>query len=196
MRSSPKDGATYVKAIEAQRMEKDQFFKTHPHSPIPWAARGRMQGLEYFPVDSQYRLHAKLVRHPKPEPVVLATSKGVPRNMVKYGSFAFTIAGQTRRLQVYKSLDPDGSLFVPFRDATSGGESYSAARYLDIEEHPGDDYVLDFNLAYNPYCAYSDDYVCPFPPPENRLDIPIRAGEKDFPYPPGPDAEGHAHGLE
>ena len=75
----------------------------------------------------------------------------------------------------------DRSLFVPFRDATSGKETYGAARYLDIEERQADDYVIDSNLAYNPYCAYSDDYVCPFPPQENWLTVPIRAGEKAFP---------------
>ena len=183
----------YVRRIEAERIEKDDFFRTHPHSPIPWGVRGRMKGLEYFPIDPTYRFRVKLVRYPKPEPVVLATSKGVPRNMVKSGYFEFTIGGQTRRLQVYRSLEPDASLFVPFRDATSGVESYGAARYLDIEERPSDDYVLDFNLAYNPYCAYSNDYVCPFPPRENWLDIAIRAGEKDFPYAPSPDLDESAH---
>ncbi len=78
-------------------------------------------------------------------------------------------------------LHVDVSLFVPFRDATSGKESYGADRYLDIEQHPGDEYVIDLNLAYNPYCAYSDDYVCPFLPRENWLAVPIRPGEKNFP---------------
>ena len=70
---------------------------------------------------------------------------------------------------------------LPLRDATSGKETYGAARYLDIEQRPTDEYVIDFNLAYNPYCAYSEDYVCPFPPRENWLSVPIRAGEKNFP---------------
>lgn len=187
--------ASYVKEVEGQRMEKDEFFKSHPHSPIPWAVRGTVRALEYFPVDPQYRLDVELVRSPKPEPVVLATSKGVPRNMVRHGFFEFTVGGQTRRLQVYKSVDPDASLFVPFRDATSGRETYGAGRYLDIEEHGSVDYILDFNLAYNPYCAYSNDYVCPFPPRENWLDVQIRAGEKDFPHPPEPVAgeDSHVH---
>ncbi len=193
MRAVVEDDRTYIKRIKAERIEKGEFFKSHPQSPIPWTVRARMKELVYYPVDPSYRVHVKLVRYPKPERVVLATSKGVPRDMLKYGYFEFTVGGQTRRLQVYKSLDQDGSLFVPFRDATSGKESYGAARYIDIEEHSADDYVLDFNVAYNPYCAYSDDYVCPFPPRENWLDIPIRAGEKDFPYPPGSSAEGHSH---
>jgi uncharacterized protein len=176
----------YAKRIEIERREKDHFFKEHPQSPIPWALRERFTGLAYFPPDPKYRLKVKLHRYPKPERVVMATSKGVPRDMLKWGDFEFTIDGQTRRLQAYKSIPTPGeyqeeSLFVPFRDATSGKESYPAARYLDLPLSPTDEYLLDFNLAYNPYCAYSDDYVCPFPPPENWLDIRIEAGEKNFP---------------
>ena len=182
---------SYRSEVERQRLEKDEFFKSHPHSPIPWPARSKMAGIEYFPIDSQYRLRVTLVRYPKPDAVVLATSKGVPRNMVRYGYFDFSIHGQAGRLQVYRSTDPDPYLFVPFRDATSGRETYGAGRYLDIEVRAGDEYVLDFNLAYNPYCAYSNDYVCPFPPRENWLDMPIGVGEKDFPFPPEPTAEAH-----
>ena len=107
--------------------------------------------------------------------------------MIRVGWLEFEIDGTKQRLAAYQAvLQPghhheDRSLFVPFRDATSGKETYGAARYLDIEEKPAEEHVLDFDLAYNPYCAYSDDYVCPFPPRENWLTIPIRAGEKNFP---------------
>ena len=177
----------YVKEIEALRREKDYFFREDPESPIPQSLRARFVGLAYFPVEPKYRVHAKLVREPNPQRVVMATSKGVPRDMVRIGFFEFEIDGTKLRLAAYKSVPPPGhrhedhSLFVPFRDATSGKETYGAARYLDIEERPTDDYVLDFNLAYSPYCAYSDAYICPFPPQETRLAVPIRAGEKNFP---------------
>jgi uncharacterized protein len=177
----------YLKSIQLLRQEKDHWFGSDPESPLPQALRGRLQGLEYFPPDPKYRVPAKLVRLPTPEPITLVTSKGVPRPMIRYGYFEFQLDGKTLRLYAYKSAPQPGhhhedtSLFVPFRDATSGKETYGAARYLDIEEHPGDHYVVDFNLAYNPYCAYSDDYVCPFPPRENWLTVPIRAGEKNFP---------------
>jgi len=107
--------------------------------------------------------------------------------MIRYGTFEFEIDGAPLRLSAYKSVPAAAhhheseSLFVPFHDVTSGKETYGAARYLDIEEQPGDEYVVDFNVAYNPYCAYSEDYVCPFPPRENWLAVPIRAGEKNFP---------------
>ena len=176
----------YVKQIEAMRREKDHFFREDRDSPIPWELREKFQGLAYFPPSPKYRLKVKLHRYPKPEPVVLATSKGVPRDMLKVGYFEFTIDGQTRRLQAYKSIpkagEPeDDSLFVPFRDATGGKESYPAGRYLDLPVTKNDEYVLDFNLAYNPYCAYNEAYICPLPPRDNWLDIRIEAGEKDFP---------------
>ena len=178
----------YAKSIELLRREKDHVFLHEPASPIPEDRRASLKGLPYFPVDPRFRLRARLQRYPTSEPVVLATSKGIPRNMVRYGFFEFEVDGVRQRLDAYKPAPVPGhhhedtSLFVPFRDATSGKESYGAARYLDIDESPSGDRILDFNLAYNPYCAYSDDYVCPFPPRENWLTIAIRAGEKDVPH--------------
>ena len=179
--------ADYAKAIEGMRREKDFFFKEDRESPIPERLRPVLTGLAYFPVDPKYRVRSRLVRDPKPQRVVLATSKGTPREMARVGFFEFEIEGMKQRLAAFQSIPEPGhhhedrSLFVPFRDATSGKETYGAARYLDLEELRTDDYVIDFNLAYNPYCAYSDDYVCPFPPRENWLTAAIRAGEKDFP---------------
>ena len=178
---------TYVKGIEAMRHEKDFFFKEEHESPIPHGLRDKFSGLAYFSADPKYRVRAPLVRDPNPQRVVLATSKGIPRDMIRIGAFEFEIDGTKQRLAAFKAVPAPGhrhedrSLFVPFRDATSGKETYGAARYLDIEEQPTDEYILDFNVAYNPYCAYGDDYVCPFPPRENWLAVPIRAGEKSFP---------------
>jgi len=195
--------ADYRKRLEIERREKDAFFKEDPHSPIPWALREKFTGLAYFPPSPKYRFTVTLHRSPKPEPVTLATSKGIPRDMLKWGYFEFSVDGQTRRLQVYKSIpkpgEHDESLFVPFRDATSGKETYGAARYMDLAIQKTDAYELDFNVAYNPYCAYSDDYVCPFPPRENWLDIRIEAGERNFPLEeekeklPPRGAAGHHH---
>lgn len=185
MAGTPAD-QDYVKSIELMRHEKDHWLRTDPHSPLPGSARATFEGLGYFPADSHYRFRVMLRRYPTAEPVVLATSKGVPRQMVRYGYFEFELDGGTHRLDVYKVAPAPGhhhedrNLFVPFRDATSGKETYGAARYLDIEEDASGEHVLDFNLAYNPYCAYSEDYVCPFPPRDNWLTVPIRAGEKNF----------------
>ena len=183
----PSTSSQYARDLNLQRKEKDYYFASDQDSPIPAAIRGKFTGLAYFPPEAKYRLQVRLSKLPNPEPVTLATSKGIPRPMVRYGFFDFEIEGVKQRLYAYKAAPQpghhheDASLFVPFRDATSGKESYGAARYLDIEENPSGDHVLDFNLAYNPYCAYSDDYVCPFPPRENWLTVAIRAGEKSFP---------------
>lgn len=183
---SPAD-AEYVKSVEFMRREKDYFFREDPQSPIPHELRVSFRGLEYFPVEPRYRMRVPLQRYPTPEPIVLATSKGVPRQMVRFGYFDVDIDGVAQRLHAYRAVPAAGhahadtGLFVPFRDGTSGKESYGAARYLDLEEDSPGQYAIDFNLAYNPYCAYSDDYICPFPPRENWLSAPIRAGEKAFP---------------
>jgi len=180
----------YVKSVEFLRREKDHYFREDPYSPIPPRIRASFHGLDYFPVDGAYRLRVRLNRYPEAKPVILATSKGVPREMVRFGYFEFEVNGVPQRLDVYKARPMPGhhleetSLFVPFRDATSGKETYGAARYLDLEENPSGEYILDFNMAYNPYCAYSEDYICPFPPRENWLTAPIRAGEKNFPLAP------------
>ena len=101
---------------------------------------------------------------------------------LRYGAFAFRIQGRSLKLVVYKSAeDPYArSLFIPFSDETSGRETYAAGRNLDHEEQGGDDYELDFNMAYNPYCAYSEEYACPMPPAENKLPVKILAGEKNY----------------
>ena len=113
---------------------------------------------------------------------MVVTSKGTKQAYMKHGTFTFQLQGAKLRLFVYKSAeDPFArSLFIPFSDETSGSETYKAGRYLDLEEQGGDDYELDFNLAYNPYCAYNDRYTCPIPPRENKLPIKILAGEKNY----------------
>lgn len=113
---------------------------------------------------------------------MVITSKGTRQAYLRYGTFSFELKGKKLRLFVYKSAeDPyTRSLFVPFSDATSGHETYGAGRYLDLEEHGGDVYELDFNGSYNPFCAYNDGYICPVPPSENKLPVEILAGEKNY----------------
>ncbi len=171
-----------VHQIDGLRKEKDSYFGSDSDSPIPDQERGGFQGLKYFPPSFDYRVDAQLTRFEKPELVTLMTSKGTIRPYLKYGVFTFQLQGKKLQLQAYKAADDphERSLFIPFRDETSGRESYGSGRYLDLEETRGETYVLDFNLAYNPYCAYSENYVCPFPPRENTLPVPVKAGEKNY----------------
>jgi uncharacterized protein len=172
----------YEDELEGLRREKDEFFRTDLDSPIPPEQRSTFKGLNYYSTEKSYKVSARLERFDKPEPVQITTSTGFRQSYVRYGMIRFTIKGTQLRLTVYKSAeDPFAmSLFIPFSDETSGSETYGEGRYLDLEEGGGDEYELDFNLAYNPYCAYNDQYTCPIPPGENKLPVKILAGEKKY----------------
>jgi uncharacterized protein len=172
------------RAIETQREEKDRYFGENPHSPIPDRERGSFDGLEYYPIDDDYRFELPLEEYDDPERAVVGTSTDGEREYLRWGEFRFTVDDEDVAIQAYKSDPADERLWVPFRDATSGEETYGAGRYLDLEydHHRTDDgnWILDFNEAYNPTCAYSDRYECPLPPMENWLEVPIEAGEKTY----------------
>ena len=141
------------------------------------------EGPRYYPLDEKWRIPARLDREAPGTGmhVQLQTSVGDLRDMHVYGTFTFTVNGEEQHLTAYQSVPvhPEhDELFVPFKDATSGKETYGAGRYLDVSLQDGDGYVLDFNTAYNPMCAYSPRYNCPYPPPQNRLKVAIEAGEK------------------
>jgi uncharacterized protein (DUF1684 family) len=173
----------YVWEIKQFRHQKDQFFATEASAPIPRNERQQFQGLRYFDPDPTYRVEAELVRFDAPEVVQLGTTTGRITEHFRYGEVRFTLDGQECRLTAYKSVDMEGDsaeLFLPFRDATTGQESYGAGRYLEVEEDGSDHLILDFNLAYSPWCAYNDAYSCVLPPAENRLPVAVRAGEKSY----------------
>ena len=141
----------------------------------------KFAGLKYFDPDPEFRFETELRRNPVPGSVIMTTSKGTRQLFNSIGYFELSIEGGTVRLNAYQSAEKeDPSIFIPFRDATSGAESYGAARYLDLEVEHDDRYAVDFNYAYNPYCAYSEAYVCPLPPRENWLTVAIRAGERKY----------------
>lgn len=166
------------------RRQKDEFYRSGAESPLGPEDKAQFKGLKYFSYDSNYRVRARFVPYPNPEQVPLATSRGIRVSYFKEGRFEFILAGKGHVLQAYRSVHGTHSegYFIPFKDATSGNESYANARYLDIEENPGGEswYWLDFNRAYNPYCAYVEGYMCPYPPEENVLQVPILAGEKRY----------------
>ncbi|VVB77453.1 Uncharacterised protein [uncultured archaeon] len=164
------------------RREKDSLFKTGPESPMPDAEKHDFAGLKYFPPNRTLIIKAKLVKYGDPEIVEMGTSKGTVQHFHRLGYFEFSVDGKKALLNAYRSAEggEDETLFVPFRDATSGKESYGSSRYLDLEIRKDDKYALDFNYAYNPYCAYSEQYVCPFAPRENWLKVAIVAGEKKY----------------
>jgi uncharacterized protein len=174
----------YESSILRARGDKDAGFRSGSNSPIAREERGRFKGLNYFPPSLAFRYRVQLVRYPRPDSIRLGTNTGEIRDALRYGYFEFEAGGQKCRLQVYRTMEDIQSggrqLFVPFRDATSGQETYGAGRYIDLHENTTGAYELDFNLAYNPYCAYTKSYSCPVPPAENTLPVPIPAGEKTY----------------
>jgi len=172
----------WIRQVQDFRKGKDEFFATSHESPLAHSKTRSLKMLRYFPPDPKYKVDAMFHEFDNPGRVSMTTSKGTRQQFHRLGYFEFDIEGRKVKLQAYKSAERESNeLFIPFRDGTSGKESYGAARYLDIEETAEDDnYVIDFNYAYNPYCAYSDDYVCPLPPKENWLEVKILAGEMNY----------------
>lgn len=174
--------------LERGRAEIDQFMKLHPQSPLEPEDRETFEGLNYYDYNPELVFDVKIERYPATEPLItMQTSTGDTRHYRRWGHFMITVAGQSGELTIYADTY-GGDLFLPFKDATNGDETYGAGRYMDnhrpaIQRLQGDTYRIDFNHAYNPYCAYNLGYSCPLPPRENWLKLPIRAGEKDFKAP-------------
>ena len=161
------------------RQQIERFFRTAPDSPLPLELRDSLLPLPYYQISSDYVVPAAL-RLSDDRPVFeMPTSTGLLRRMQRVGVLEFTLMGEARSLGAFVE---EGSLiislFVPFADTTTGIETYAAGRYLDIEPSGTGVYNVDFNRAYNPYCAYNDQFDCPFPPASNRLSVAIRAGER------------------
>ena len=174
---------SYQAAIAGYRAEKDEFFKSSPHSPIPADERPSFGGLPYYPIDEDLvfdELRLEPYAGSEPSTFQIPTSDGKLRPARRAGTFSFDLGGETRQLTAYEleGAHSDGRLFLPFLDATSGTETYGAGRYLDLEPDEDGTYAIDFNLAYHPSCVYAPQFSCPLTPAENRLPVRIEAGER------------------
>ena len=158
------------------RRRKDEFFASY-ESPLTAADRADFAGLSYFEPDPGLVFTVPLQAGAGGEGAI-DTTDGQKRIYRRAGSVGFTVAGLDLSLVVYDTGHP--GFFIPFRDATSGKETYGGGRYLDIDPNTDETLTIDFNMAYNPYCVYSDGYSCPLPQPENWLPVPIEAGEQNF----------------
>lgn len=177
---SPADEeAQFLRDLQAFRASKDQAFQ-QADSPIPADKRPTFLPLAYYPPSSAYRVPAVLRVSPDRVSIVMPTSTGQQRTMQHVGTLEFTVKGETLSLGAFVEAGSRdlNRLFVPFTDLTSGTETYPAGRYLDLDLTRTGIYLLDFNRAYNPYCYYNPTYDCPYPPRSNRLQTPVRAGEK------------------
>lgn len=165
-------------ALEDMRREKDAHFQHDAYSPLTREQKQTFTGLSYFPENPALRLEVTVTPF-QPETVIqMPTSTGAVQTYRRHGRFEFTVDGQPAALTIYAG---EHGYFLPFADALAGSETYGAGRYLEPEPLGPGRFAVDFNLAYNPYCAYNPNWSCPLTPSENRLKVPIRAGEKVFP---------------
>ena len=173
----------YIATVEQSRQEKDRSFRVAPDSPLQAEEKAAFTGLKYFPVDPQYRVEATFEPVALPDTVWLNMTKGESEAYLRHARATFELEGRKQTLVLFlRTGDQERELFVPFTDKTNGFETYGGGRYLDVPlPQPGSSTItLDFNRAYNPFCAFDDAYACPVPPAENRLQVPIPAGEKAF----------------
>ena len=171
-------------SVRNDRKDKDEYLRTNTKSPIPEVDRKDFQGLKYFDPTSEYVVQAEMMKFQSIDTTrIPRKKKNDTLRMLRYGYFRFKLHDSTFVLTVFAELPAQTPLkfFIPFVDKTCGIESYDAGRYIDMDEIPGaKNYILDFNQAYNPYCAYNSRYSCPIVPKENYLNTSIRAGEKIY----------------
>jgi hypothetical protein len=160
------------------RKHKDHFFVHDHHSPLSADQKAAFKGLNYYPENPTLRFETKIEPLPEHQHIQIQTNTGEIQEYLQYGIFHFEVDNEPAEITAYQN--EDGSLMAFFADNTSGKETYGAGRYLELEHLGGNQFLVDFNLAYNPWCAYSPEYSCPIPPKENRLKVPIKAGEKNF----------------
>jgi uncharacterized protein (DUF1684 family) len=180
MGGSAPGGGDYVKQLLAERAAKDAAFRNAPGEPVPRERADTLIPLSYFPPDPDFLVPASLTPASERDVIEMPTSTGEVRKEERVGVLSFSLKGQPFTLSAFHEAGTEdvSRLFVPFRDLTSGAETYQAGRYLDLDRTPTGIYYVDFNKAYNPYCYYNAKYDCPYPPKENRLLMAIRAGER------------------
>lgn len=171
----------YIEKIETVRSEKEEYMKTSIESPFKNSSKP-FTGLNYFPANLDYKVKAKIEQIETKSYLNLTTSAGKSEKYLKYAYAKFELKGQEMKLLLLKKANGSKKepIFTAFADDTSGKSTYGAGRYLDLSFKNATRIDLDFNLAYNPYCAYNDSFSCPFPPSENILPVSIEAGEKPY----------------
>ena len=180
------DADRWADQLRAKRREKDRFFAENPQSPVPPETRAEFDGLDYFDPDPEFRVRAAVTTVDGEEPVEMEMANADPVRYLRAVRFAFDVDGEEQTLVGYRrATEDDGSLFVPFRDKTTGQQSYGGGRYMELQPSEsltdGAVVTIDFNLAYTPFCAYSDVFACPLPPEENWLGVAVTAGERTPP---------------
>lgn len=174
----------YAGVLMMERAQKDFNMKNDPHSPFNRDPNVKYGKLKYFDPDTTFIFASKLYRFETQDTITILGTRGEQRKAVKLGYVLLNYQNEDHRLNVYKSFGPQGQPYysIWFTDLTSGKETYKIGRYLDFQYSPDEDfiYIIDFNRAYSPYCAYSELFTCPIPTKEDHLNFAVRAGEKNF----------------
>ena len=176
----------WLDEIKQMRADKDEFFTEHPQSPIQPEVRDDFEGLSYFDPKPEFRVPTRVRVYGNPDPIELDVTAGQPIRYLRPYIFEFELRDDRHQLAGYQQEGEDtDTIFIPFRDKTTGQQTYDRGRYMETEPDKdltnGYTVTLDFNLAYNPFCAYSETFACPLPPEENWLDIVVPAGERKPP---------------
>ena len=175
--------SAYLSQLNEFRRDKNQTFRQGENSPLETTQKAQFDSLKYYPGDPALLPHADVSRNEKPDTVLLQTTDNKAEKYLNWGLVKFSINDTPQQLRLYlKANGRDSTLFIPFTDLTNGHDTYGGGRYLDapIPKLNESEIALDFNRAYNPFCAYNNAYSCPVPPAENRLQVAIAAGEKSF----------------
>ena len=173
------------KSIQYQQ-QLNKEYADPAESPLTKKDLKKFKSLDFYPVDMSYCVEAKFVRTPDEKPFEMPTTTTRKPMYVKFGEVYFMLQGKECKLDVFQNIDLvkkeeyKNSLFLPFTDYTSGNGSYAGGRYIDVLQPKGDKIIIDFNTAYNPYCAYNHDYSCPIPPAQNDLKVEVKAGVKEY----------------
>ncbi len=172
----------YFSIINKERIEKNELFKNGEDSPLTFNQKLTFDSLNYFPIKKEFLVKATFETNPTKETIRIGYSDGSEKLYIKYGFASFILMGQPQQLTILKPTFFEGEeyLFLAFYDETSTVETYGGGRYIDLDPNPGNTIEIDFNKAYNPYCAYNGEYRCPIPPKENQITVAVTAGEKIF----------------
>jgi len=174
----------YISEIKKLRQEKNGYMKNDSNSPFNFKGKINFEPLKYFDPDPDFVFKSKLYEYNEKDTVIIFGTKGEERKVVRYGFVKLDYKKSEYKVNVYEGISKAGEKYfsIWFTDKTTGEETYGVGRYIDFELNPDKDfiYTIDFNLAYNPYCAYSPDYSCAIPTKEDYIDMAVEAGEKNF----------------
>ena len=178
------DEKKYMQEVQQYRQEKNDYMRNNPESPFNQDSTINFEPLNYYPVEPSFVFKSKLYVYPDKDTISVYGTKGEERKAIRYGYINFDFNSQPYKVNVYKGTTTQGEAYysIWFTDRTTGDETYGVGRYIDFDINPDSDYVytIDFNLAYNPYCAYSARYSCAIPTKEDYIDLAVTAGEKKY----------------